>query len=298
MFQCRPGPDVQPFAAQFDHKHAGGIFHHRIVDTDFLKRRVRLSQHRRDVLALGCGLADGAKFAQRVRQQVREVLADRPQSPDEHSAVPEVMPALDVLASDAMLGFLLECVHFTKAFFHRGLALNVAQPNVRPGRPDAEGYQRVGVSLRRVAGIVDGLGEVLLRADDMVGCENRDCRLLVTGADKFGRQGHGVGGIPSNGLADDILAFDARQLPANLIGVLGVGDDPDVRRIEDSLEPLHRQLEQALAPDQRQKLLGPGHPAQRPESLAGSAGHDYGISHDHCLLCSPAISTISRLRLA
>jgi hypothetical protein len=157
--------------------------------------------------------------------------------------------------------------------------VNVPQPRMRPGRADAEGQQGVGVGLGRVARLPHRAGEAVHRADDVVGGEHGHRGRLVPRRQQLGRQGDGVGCVAAARLADDVLGRQIRQGRVDQRCVVGVGDDPDLLGGEQVAEPFHGHLEQALAAQKGQELLGAVFPAERPEPLARASGHDDGVSH-------------------
>jgi len=56
-----------------------------------------------------------------------------------------------------------------------------------------------------------------------------------------------------------------------------IGEHPDAFGRHEAVEPLDGGLNHGLFAGQVQQLLGARHAAGRPESGAGSAGHDHGV---------------------
>ncbi len=70
---------------------------------------------------------------------------------------------------------------------------------------------------------------------------------------------------------------EPRKLAQNLAPQMLVGDDPETRRRSQRQQTRDRLLNHGLLAVERQQLLGPALPAQRPEARAAAASENHGM---------------------
>ena len=70
---------------------------------------------------------------------------------------------------------------------------------------------------------------------------------------------------------------ESRKLAHDLAPQMFVRDDPETRRRSQRQQPRHGLLNHGLLAVERQQLLGPALPAQRPEAGAAAAGKNHGM---------------------
>jgi len=80
--------------------------------------------------------------------------------------------------------------------------------------------------------------------------------------------------VAADGFGDDIVLWQLGQLLADFGDLRGVGDDENVFHRHQRQHTVHGLLEKGALAEQREQLFGHLLAAQRPETLAASAGHD------------------------
>src|SRR5580692_945003 len=91
-------------------------------------------------------------------------------------------------------------------------------------------------------------------------------------------QGDRRGGVATNGLGEHMFASGRRQLLLQRIGLLGVGDGPNVVRGYQRMKASDSLLKHRALANNVEKLLGSARAATRPEAGATSSGQNHGMN--------------------
>ena len=281
----RPPAHVQPLDGHRHRRHRhpivrrGGL-HHRKIDADLLKRRVNFAQN-----GLLPGRAPRLADLHQARMDLRPVTLDarqqRRRTPNEHAAVPGVPPRLHVPGSRGSVR-LLHKLHGGQCLaepFQRLAHLDVAVARGGVRGPNAERHQCGGQRLGDPKTQVHALPKHVDRLDQMVGREHGDHRLGVLLAGNHRRQAHRRQRVAPLRLAKDLLVAKARHGPANRPAVLLTRRDQPTLGIDQVVEPIRRNLQKRLAPDQPDQLLGKTVARHRPKPSPGTARKNHSVSH-------------------
>ncbi len=135
----------------------------------------------------------------------------------------------------------------------------------------------------RCQGRPDDFAKSVFVADGMVGREDGQQGIRLArrqgGANVFGGQGDGGGGVPPRGLQQKVAGGHPGQLLAEQGAVLRVRHHEDALPGKEARHPRVGELQQGLlAAGQGQELLGARTAAGGPEPGAVAAGHNDGVS--------------------
>ena len=213
-------------------------------------------------------------------QELLELRQDRLGPPEENAGVPEEPPAIHVLLRRGLVGLLAElfyAIDLLVADHADGLApLDIAKARVGPLGLDADRDEAVGR-----AGGFDGrqgvLAEGLGRLDPVIGAQRHQHRRGILVGHQRGGEADARRAVAPHGLGDNVLLGQHRQ---GLLGggrVVGGGDDQHALGRHHRQHALDGLLDERAPARQRQQLLGPLLPAQRPKPRAGPAGHNHNI---------------------
>ena len=157
---------------------------------------------------------------------------------------------------------------------HRLIDLDVAVVGLGAGGVNADGEEPVALG-GRFEGGDDGVAELLLADDQMVGRRHDHCGVGILLVELVGGVGHAGGRVALVGLQQDILLRNLRQLFVDQAGVTLRRDDEDVFRRNDRGIAVESHLQERPADAQDvDELLGTGLAADWPEAAADTARHD------------------------
>ena len=215
-----------------------------------------------------------------VRHLVFEPIEDGLHGPDEDARIPAEVPRSEELLGQLAVGLLGEGPHLPQpvvSCIGQVFVLDVAVPGVRPRRCDAEREQLVGLR-RPVHGHGEHVAEPgLIRNQVVSGCDDHG-RLRIPLDDALGSIGEARSGVAHEGLAEDLVLRDARELVEDVRLVPGVGHHVHAVGRHHGLEPVRRHLDEGPpAVQDVQELLRATRTAHRPEAGADAAGHDDGV---------------------
>ncbi len=154
-----------------------------------------------------------------------------------------------------------------------GRGLDVAVAGVGMGRADAEGgHRRLGAHGGERGG---QLGPERFRvADQVVGRQERHRRARIQAPGQPHAE-HGAGrGVPPHRFGDHVGGRQFRQVGADRRRQVAAGHDQHAPGSHQRRHALEGVAQQAGPRGERQQLLGPRRPAERPEARAATAGHD------------------------
>jgi hypothetical protein len=116
-------------------------------------------------------------------------------------------------------------------------------------------------------------------ADDVVGRQDDHRGVGVP----VGEHGGGVGDagrrVAADGLRQDVLVRDGRQLPLRLPHVAVVGHDEAALRWDEALQAGDGVLDEGAIAEDIEELLGALLATGGPEAAADAPGHDHGVVH-------------------
>ena len=98
--------------------------------------------------------------------------------------------------------------------------------------------------------------------------------------DQMSGEANARGRIPLARFADDVGSRQLRQLLADRLHKLPVGDDQRPLWRHEPRQSVERQLNHRPAAAEVEQLLGRGGAAEGPEASAEPSGHDHGMQHE------------------
>jgi len=183
-----------------------------------------------------------------------------------------------------LVGLLGEAAHVQGGVVAGQVAgLDIAVAGLGAGRLNAQHHHVVSGGGHRDA-FLQRLEKARLVGDDVVRGKDAQHRLGILALDEEGRQSAGRGGVARSRLLNDLTGGHALQLVGDLVGQVFVGDDPDLLRPNQRLEPLDGLLDHGALAVQRQNLLGVGAARTGPEAGTAASGKNYrakirGVRH-------------------
>ena len=216
------------------------------------------------------GRREGAQRSGQGRPARLERRQEHVRAPDEHAAVPEVLPARQVLLGVGAVRLLGEVRHPVEPGPHLRAALDVAEVGLGAGGADAEGEQHALApgGLEGPAGVGD---EGVHVVDEVVGREHHE-GAGAAALEPRGRRADGRRRVARDGLADD---GHAGALGAHGLDQVARGEDEHALARDQAQGAVERGAEQGAATaGQREELLRPFGTAPWPEALAAAPGQD------------------------
>ena len=258
-----PASEVAPAQVSGYHIDVSGFLHDSVVDGNLLAVREVLPEDGR----LGGreqGGGDGVHHAGDLRRIGPQLARDGLHVPDENARVPEIMAVLDIGFRRLLIRFLLESRHFHDLALHGIRCIDVAVTGFRTGGGDAHGDD--GVSpVRRGERLADDIGKVRRLQHQRVGGRDDDVGVGMALGDLPAGVGDAGGRIPGFGFRQDLVVGNRRDLFLDDVHILLGGHHPELVRVADGQEPLHRELEERHPhPEDVDELLGAFRGGKRP----------------------------------
>src|SRR5262249_24172181 len=122
--------------------------------------------------------------------------------------------------------------------------------------------------------LVQGFEKARLIGDDVVGWEDAKDGVGILALAEEGGEAAGRRGVAREGFLDDLLFGHARELLADFVGEIFVGDDPGFVGFGEGLEALDGLLDNAALAIEREDLLGMGAARPGPEAGTAAAGEN------------------------
>ena len=143
---------------------------------------------------------------------------------------------------------------------------------------DAKGQDGVG-ALYEFEGFQHAVPEAVGLEHQVIAGSHHNLGLGVQGMNVIGRPGDAGRRVASAGLQQDLLGAHVGKLLTDDGSILLVGEHVDILWLHDTLDAVHRHLQQAAAGAQKiEKLLGLVLTAVRPETASHAATHDDAIT--------------------
>ena len=267
-----PAADVAPAAFEFHDRDVSVLFEHRVVDALgaaggegrlLQPKEAAVDRHR------GGGAFAGTQDVGRMRAQCRQ---QRAGTHEEDARVPVVAAMQDQRLGHARRRLLDEARHGPAAAVGRYRSrLYVAIGGAGKARHHAEGDDPP--RQRRIDAFAHGLREQR-RVGNMVIGRREQQQVARLGQER--RRSHGRRRVARHRF-QDLPPGEARALDRFLHqeAVVFRRDAGDV--VVQPREPLQREMQQALAAEQRRELLGQRLARKRPQARAAAAAQDHGM---------------------
>ena len=215
-------------------------------------------------------------------------------APREDPGIPQVAALVQERCGGRGIGLLDEALDGGRV---RGgmqplAGLDVAVPGGRMGRHHAEGHEVPALGHPR--GLAQRFDERVVVGDEMVRRQDDADLVALAPHQRGGKRGRDRGRA-RQWLAEHVVRRQLRELVLGGANVGLAGDDVDVVRPEQRVEPRDGLLEQAGVTGQRQELLRRPATGQRPETSARTAGHDHRV-HQSRSTSASSRSPSSRVR--
>ncbi len=213
-----------------------------------------------------------------------DLLQDRGRLPNEHAAVPVEIARLEILGrlfGVGLLDELLDQIAVERAFLSQppfGVRLNVAEARLRARRLDPKGDQVI--LLGQLGAQCDRLCKLRLALHHVIGRQHQHDGFRIAAEQFRGHQRDGRRGIAALRFDDEAvleIILPLAQLNADRVDLRRVGRDDHAPRGRAIQHPLHRRLDQGIAPHDAEELFREVVPAERPESRAAAPGQNDGI---------------------
>ena len=127
--------------------------------------------------------------------------------------------------------------------------------------------------------VLDDLPELPGWLDDMIGSEYRDDCLRIASGDHRGAKPDSVQGVARRWLAEEPVEGESRHGGGDGRGVLRSCADIPLLDRDKAFQAFEGKLQQALAANEWNQLLGQRATAHRPQARPGTTGDDQGVSH-------------------
>ena len=258
------------------------VFHKGVVNGDLLEAGIFLGENFVKLCWVGGNFEPALAGFVHLGLMLLQSFGDCDKRPDEHTGVPTVLAAVEVLEGAIEIRFFDELFGAIEGGFVRLHALRrrqrFANVNVAVAGSGLGGLDADGDNGLAAAGQIEGIGEDLLElfllGDDVVGGKHGHHARGGTSANKRGAQGNGGAGVAAHRFSDNILLRQFGQLPANLGRLNFVGDDEDIFDGNQRQDAVNGLLKKRAVAEKSDELLGGLLAAHGPEALPFAAGHD------------------------